>query len=481
MSVPRQPLLWALAITCVGVGPATTPTTPTTVPAIVPSTAPTTGPATAPAADLAVTGLIKQLDADDWQARDAAVAALVARGDAVRPAVADAAAHADSPEVRSRAAGVIAQLDQLRADRPTTVSLHVANANPRDVFAELGRQAGVRFAYLPDMLFQPQFGPAPKVTLDLTDRPFWSAVDEVCKQAGARATTFNQTGGADLTIMAGAGDPLLTGPVSDQGRLVMVAQTYDRARQISYADGTSSGSDTVTLLALIDPKLRLSEPSQPLATVTVATDDKGASLVTTPTAVAAAAGLVRRGRGRPVPMRMMNAAAFARSVGRGYTGAGPMRQLTVDLKPPSAGATKVAVLKGTVALSVVGRSETMTVDDAAHAGHVVRTVGRFVVDVDKVAVTDHGVSYTLSVRSTDGTPVPSPLPEVRLEDAAGHPIGGYTGSRSSDSDGTRTRLTAELNTTTPVTGPVRLLWTVATQTRTVTLPFEIHDLALPTP
>ena len=105
MSASRTTLCWAVATVVVATAALSTARAPA-------------APTTAPAANAATAALIPQLDADDWRARDAAVAALVARGETVRPAVVDAAA-------------------------PTTVTVAMADADARDVLAAVSRQTGV--------------------------------------------------------------------------------------------------------------------------------------------------------------------------------------------------------------------------------------------------------------------------------------------------------------------------------------------------
>jgi hypothetical protein len=43
-----------------------------------------------------------------------------------------------TPEEQSSAAAVIARLDKAIAESPTLITLHMKDANPRDVFAEIG-------------------------------------------------------------------------------------------------------------------------------------------------------------------------------------------------------------------------------------------------------------------------------------------------------------------------------------------------------
>jgi hypothetical protein len=433
----------------VAAGPATAPattTSPTAAPlAGSPAGTPTTGPSVPPD----VAALIQQLDADDWQARDAAAEQLVAKGDAVRPAMADAAAHSASPEVRSRAAGVIAKLNQLAAERPTTITLHLTDANPREVFAAIARQAGISIRIWPDHLWTGQFGVAPKVTMDLQDRPFWEALSEACRRSGSRPERMGFD--EDLTIMEGRGTDPLAGPRCDAGRFTLVAQSFSRQRQINYADGQTNGGDMLSMVALLDPKLRLAHGSGVLVQLDAATDDKGNSLLPAQAAT---------------PQELMGS--------RG----GPMLDLSVALGPVPATATRIASLRGQLSAAVVARSERMTIEDIARAGQVTRRVGSYTVELQKAEVGERNVSYTVLIRST-GMGMPSlAARDLRLEDADGQPLRGGGGSSTSGFNG-QLKCDMQVRTAEPIHGPVRLVWDVVTQTKTVKVPFEFHDLKLP--
>ena len=408
------------------------------------------GPATTRAADPDVAALVVQLDADDWQARDAAAAKLVAKGDAVRPVMADAAAHAASPEVRSRAAGVIAKLDQLAAERPTRVTLHYANANPRDAFAGLAKQAGVPIRIWPDYLWTGRFGATPKVTIDFTDKPFWPAMDELCKQAGARPQRMGN--GEELTIMEGSGQSPLAGRQSAAGRFTIVAKSYQRQRSVDYADGQTNGNDSISFVALLDPKVRLASSSPSFVQLAAATDDKGNSMVP-------------------------DAGTSPEQINGG---GGPMAEFQVEVRPAGAGATKVATLRGTLKAAVIVKSERMVIDDLGHAGPVTRVVGPYTVELKQAKVTDREVSYTLVVQTPGGGRGEMSHRDFRLEDAAGQPISGSGGTSSTGMNGQRT-FESHLMTSEAIHGPVRLVWDVTTQTKVLTVPFEFHDLPLPPP
>src|SRR5205814_144801 len=60
----------------------------------------------------------------------------------------------------------------------TLVNLHLKQALPEDVFFMLGKQGGIKFA--PNGNAWDQEAMQVPMDIDFTDRPFWSAVHEVC-------------------------------------------------------------------------------------------------------------------------------------------------------------------------------------------------------------------------------------------------------------------------------------------------------------
>jgi hypothetical protein len=390
-----------------------------------------------PTTGVDVSTLIAQLDADDWQARDAAEAQLVAKGEAVRPAMVDAAAHAASPEVRSRAAGVIAKLNQADAERPTTVTLHLTAAEPRQAVAALCAASGLRVRCGPDDSWA-SGDRAPKFTVDLVDRPVWAALRDVCRQAGAVV----QLGGPSDTVTvaaadAAAADPL-AGPWSGSSRVIVCAKP---------ADGDDDGS--LWFPVLVDPRLHLTRSGNRVE-VSDVIDDRGRSLL----------------EERHVTSWQPD----------------PLSYFTVHTGPPAAGATKVAVVRGRIFTREVLSSEHVVIEDVARAGPAIRTFGHLRAQLSDWQAGNDDVRYTVRVW-TDGTVEvwsESLLMDTRLENVAGGPVGKPAAWDVGHDRGAlvyhgRRRVTQ------PIQGPVRLVWDAATRSRPVTVPFEFHDLPLPKP
>ena len=416
-----------------------------------------TGAATTQAADPAVAALVAQLDADDWQVRDAAVAKLVAKGDAVRPAMADAAAHAASPEVRSRAAGVIAKLNQIAAERPTRVTLHMANANPRAVFGELSKQAGLPLPLWPEQLWTPQFpGQVKTISVDADAKPFWDVMADVCGAAGVYPHTMGGNE-ADFTLMQG-GAANLSGPRSAvDPQFTVVALSAGRMRQVGYTTNAfAGGSDNMQFCLFADPKVRVLSAAM-TATLTEARDEHGRSIAVPP---------------QPGAQQQMNPFAH-----------GHVFEFNTTLALPAGGYTRASVLRGQIRVVVPTRVEHLVIEDVGHHVGASASAGGCAVRVQSCTVDEHNLSYQLALTTPAAKNMRQQQSQslsagLRLVDAAGHTVCAGVGCYESDGV-----LVCQNNygTSDVIRQPLRLIWDAPAGVRDVDVPFAFHDLPLPTP
>ena len=407
-------------------------------------------PATAPATAPAVAALIGQLDADDWPARDAAVDRLAAVGEPARAAVADAAAHARSPEVRSRATSVLARLDRAAAERPTAVTVHVKDGDVRDVLAAIGRQAGVSIGTGPEAAWAAGRRPR-RVSVDLDGVAFWPALAAVCARADVGPTSAYTPDG--LTIAPGGPADFLAGPRVTAGRVIVVTGGDVRHVPATWLDGPVPAGDVVPIKVFVDPHLRLF--GQATVRLTAAADADGRSL-----------------------MPADGSAAFM-ATGDGAGLLMFVAPLPVDLSHGAA--AHAATITGTITGAAVGASARMQIDDAAAAGVVTRTVGRYRFTLLTCGVDGRRVFYTAHIRSAaDEREADIDVDGIRLEDAAGRPIAGTVSTHSNGDNGDR-MVGTSVAASAPVVGPVRLVWRVVTRRVPVTVPFAFHDARRPPP
>jgi len=421
------------------------------LPALLVVVAAEPAPTTMPALDAQTTALIEQLDADDWHTRQSAADQLAARGESIRPAMIALAVLGKTPEEQSSAAAVIARLDKAIAESPTLITLHMKDANPRDVFAEIGRQAHMDLPIWPEELWKDaRFGNIPKLTLDIDQQPFWVALMTACQDASAHIQSMGQN--REMTVMQGANNDMLGGPRYTSGLFIVVAESAGRNHQVSFGPGRNfNNNDSIQFQLYADPKAHLLEV-QNTATLTLATDDKGSSLI---------------GGASAVPQYRANVQ-------------GLMANFTAPLHYPNNGYTQITKLKGTVDLTVAAKTETLEIADMA-AGDKLYPISRWSVQVKEFHVTGSNGSVNLKI-DTGGAPpndIYTAAQNIRLIDATGHAL-NRMGSGGSGFN-TEINYQCSFHMTAPIKTPVKLVWDIVTETKLKSVPFEFADLPLPTP
>ena len=360
----------------------------------------------------------------------------------------------------TRASGSPPTSEQIAAGNPTLVSLHVKNANARDVLLAISRQAKTPIRLRPEDLWTEGCGIPPKVTVAVDGQPFWTVVADVCQQAKLLPSAGELEGG--LTLTQDYGQPMsahaFAGPRGGGGRFTFVATGYEHDRRIAFADGSILGGDTVSVTVLVDPAVQVMAGEPVQVRLVRATDDRGHSL------------LGDRSPSEPYGVRTEHV--------------GPVLLASFGLQPPSAGATKLAVVRGTLTATLVTRSERVAFDDLSHAGRATRSAGGYTFDLDKATVGERDVSYQVAVRSTpqaDHQPprMPAPLLAARLVDVNGDTIDGDGGSNADVYSKGQVVMIRSVRSTAPIRGPVQLVWDVPTGSQPISVPIEFHDLPLP--
>ena len=432
------------------IGPATQPITAASIPFAASTTAPSTQPL-----DSAAAARVAQLDSDDWHTRQQAEDQLVAQGESVRSQMRGVMADASrSEETRSRAAAVIARLDQAAANSPTLITLNAVRENPREVLDELARQAHTTLTYMPDSLWGPQFPVAPKVTLELHGEPFWSAISQVCKQANARVQP-NGSMNALMVMSGNFGGDLMDGPQSTNGLFTVTAVSASLNRQVSFnpnaRGGFNNARDEIRFALFADPKVRLIEADS-MAVLTQADDDKGRSMLPPP-----------------------EAQPFFRNRLFGFGGT-----FSARLQYPNDGYSKLTRLKGSLHVMMADRTERLELPDVSQSLNKPHSVVGWTVRIDRFETNDSGGALRMHVQFPDGNPNPllRALQDVRLTDASGMMLVNGVGGNLLN-NGNAMDCQTSFNVGKPVVLPVKLTWDVVTQSKAVAVPFTFTDLPMP--
>jgi hypothetical protein len=420
-----------------------------------PATSPTTNAASQPTTPPQEQHLIDQLNADDWRARQAAEDGLVAMGQQTRGEMLLLTATGTA-EQRTRAQSVLARLDVAAANSPTLVTLHMKDANPRDIFSAIAKQAGVDLAFFPENLWSPAQGvQIPSVSIDLDHQPFWSAIEQAGQASASRVQTMNNGNGNKLTVQqSNLGEDWLAGPRFTRGQFTVMPMQISRNQTVTFSPSASKSSNTeMQFQLLVDPKVTVVSV-QYCPKLTEALDDKGNSLV-------------------PPQDRS-----------QGEQGGPALTfQLSTPLEFPNDGFTKLASLKGTISVAVASRVEHLDLPDVKSAVNQPKRLGdwTFVLESCDIGQRDgnYAVKVTVPSRMVDANAVYSMMSQIQLIDAAGNSIS--SGYNSGSGDMTHYEIKKTFTAPDVIHLPVRLKWDVPVETKEKQIPFEFKDLPLPTP
>lgn len=136
--------------------------------------------------------LIGKLGAADFRSREKAGADLLALGDRALPQFKHTLTTVKDYEVSRRLGAIVKQLEADRLATPRRVTLRVQKVPARDALQQIARQSGYRFD-LTQLDVNKELAKA-AYSFDLTDVPFWQAVDAVCNAAGLDFNVHDDAG-----------------------------------------------------------------------------------------------------------------------------------------------------------------------------------------------------------------------------------------------------------------------------------------------
>lgn len=407
----------------------------------------TSSPATDPAGDLE--SLVAALSSDSWQERQDASDALVRRGDEAMERLELLLKNTADPEVKSLAETAIAQIRENRRLGQSIITIRSESITPRELFRQLGEQAGVNFETAPPNLFDTQ-ARAP-VAIDIDHQPFWTAMRQI---NAATNITLSTWGNREMKLTSGQhpqGPNFVTGPYMVVANRVSRSRTIDLGNQIG-----PQNQFVVHLTAFAEPKLRLVRATG-AARVESAVDENGRSLA--------------------LPNLDVNQYGYYQQLGNAWQVSVPLSDI------PNIG-TRIATLKGSIAADLCTRFEHVEISDILSAKNVEKSVGD--ARVTLLDITRKGDLFELRIRAdmrgSDLDPSRLPINDVTLLDADGNALArrGSSGSgRNSSYEATVQFAAAQTPDGKKVGEPVRLVWDVPVEVRPITIPFEFSELPIP--
>src|SRR4051794_23243470 len=183
--------------------------------------------------------LVRRLGAPTYAERQEAEAALEGLGQAALPAIRAAARESNDPEVRMRAAHLVAKIENGLVMKSTMMRLDFRDRPLAEIVKEIGGQVGGALSLVEGNMGRGgAAGPPRSVTLVEPDPvPFWEAIDRLCRENDLHYVVPQSAGpsgaqGASFQIGVGAGIP---GPTSDDGpfRVSLEAIEHHRVRPLA--------------------------------------------------------------------------------------------------------------------------------------------------------------------------------------------------------------------------------------------------------
>ena len=364
-------------------------------------------------------------------------------------------ARGEMPTTRSATApaSAVAGANADNLDEPTRITLHFANAAPKDVIEDLNRQSGADIKPYPRNLWAARAWNG--IDLDVNDVSLWTAVREFCLKAGL---SLQRTGiEREMVLMQGTVRQSADDPVSEHGPFLFVADSIRKDASVDLVQpGNVRRTCVVQMMLYAEPRVRVLRAAT-LASIEEAVDERGNSL---------------DGQGRDVADAMEATKAW-------------MSVVIARLTPPTKAGHVLARLRGNVRLLVQSRSQTAEV--ALPVGgkdvilrDVVRSAGGLKLTIREVRNTGE----TYGVRVTVQREAPGPIVwtdsdiqyMIRMVDTAGQPLsrrgGAVTGPDMTLAFGREDWTGAGAG------APVKLVFEVPTAVREVRVPFEFENLPM---
>jgi hypothetical protein len=370
-------------------------------------------------------GLIAKLGAADFHERDAAEARIVEMGDEAVKAIEALAEKTDSPEVKSRAASILKQIERTSLTQPTRVTLKYKNAPAREVYASLFKQADAKVELWPSHLFDERGGrDIPAVTVDLDKVPFWNAMRKLQEQTGLAF----QDMGRELNLAEAHGRPEGDESVCITGPFMVVADE-------------NSGPMIHQLKVFIEPRIRvLGHVREP--NIAQALDINGEPIP------------------QPAEQRVPrpNRKEFD-SIG------GNVFDLTLSNPVP-----RVGLIRGTVRILVQTAEQTIEIDAVAKANNVTKIVGghRIMLNAMNVDPGEWFITLVLYNANRDGKPMPRIEPYLTDERGRLLTQQGYGSSGS----GQRVSLHMDFKQGPHCGPPAKLTVNLPAASQEIEIPFE---------
>jgi hypothetical protein len=344
------------------------------------------------------------------------------------------------------------------ADFPP-VTLRAAAIAPEAALAKIADQTGAILVTDSGTLFNDGQSPA-AMLVDVQNQPFWVAMDGICRGARVGVRGLG-SGDEQIAIFQSNENKPLWGdrPSYPCGPALFIPEAVTRTDHRDFFRSKSAEPvATVSVDVWTDPRLKAMSIAGPVR-LREAVDERGHTLPRDPTDVEQAGGA---------------------------NGAQWSYRMNVRLLLPSNIGKRIARLRGEVTFVTITNRDTFEVKAADAEGKMQRVLG-FPVEIKDLTIgTGGGTVRVGTIRgNADAAEWGAFLPrfgdivqQIQLLDENGTPM-RTNGWGSSSSDRFVERSITYVADNNEKAKPTKLVWVVPTETRDVTVPFELKDLVLP--
>jgi hypothetical protein len=340
------------------------------------------------------------------------------------------------------------------------ITMHLESAPTTEVLAELAKLTGVQITVWPENLWE-QYkhnhdGPPASISVDADNKSFWQVMQQISE--ASKLSPFAMGAESVITMQFNQSPGGLFGkrPTSIGPSATITANSLERQHTVNLDSETVEPTRRcgVNLTAYVDPRLRMIKyHSQP--TVETATDENG-------TILTGAAG---------------NSAQMQATQSKWQL---PNLFLPLDYDP--AVSKKLAVLKGSVHVSVASEIEKLEITDLPAASGMQKDVAGRTITIEEVKDENNSVSVELKI--TRGDVPKEQFRELTNDIFQAVDLRSADGKRRNNSGGggggdDEINYSFSASYSNEAEKAVALVWEIPTKIEEVELPFEFKDLPLP--
>jgi len=396
-----------------------------------------------------VAELIDRLGSDDFATREAAQKALEDLGDAVDPQLRGLLAGQIGDEARARINGVLHAIEEKILLGPSVITMDYKNAPVQTILDDFARQARADLGVHRSRIVE--YVRDHRASIHIDHASFWDALNAIAAATGLRPAPF--TGDSAMVLDTNEGDApnIFANKLHQSGAFAIIALP-GRWNRAVHLHPSASG---LSLVVVAEPKLHVLGPTVNNDWLKQCLDSKGQALSTSTI----------------------------------FTG-GPwwwQFRTMVHANPDAGG--KIALLRGEIKFSVQTRADVFETDDLGKLKDVTRIVNQTAVTLKQF--TSRNGKYELGMTFAGSAHlnqwqwnrIQNVIATIQVLDDQDQPLQHRLSGIGS---GENLNLAIEFITNDARDGsisntgaPKKLRWEVATEARTVSVPFELRDLDLP--